>query len=116
MCRRKGLSLSSEDIHDQEIFCAQVVTPKSAAQASAMKQALDERSRLLAQLECLCLDRGLLLLPEGPGSVAAGKNCLSISRVYPLHISHARVPIAKLTRLWSPSHVNNGRDSFWTRE
>ncbi|BDA49917.1 hypothetical protein COCOBI_15-0450 [Coccomyxa sp. Obi] len=48
----------------------QVASPKTAAQASALKRARQDANLLLAQLERMCLERGLHLPPEGPGSAA----------------------------------------------
>ncbi|CAL8465554.1 g5090 [Coccomyxa elongata] len=49
----------------------QVVSPKSAAQASALKRDREEGNQLLAQLQRMCLERGLSLPPGGPGSAVA---------------------------------------------
>lgn len=67
-------------VRDRELLYAsmdrvQVTSPKSAVEASALKQAKEDGNQLLAQLQRLCLERGLVLFPGGPGSAIAGKGC-----------------------------------------
>lgn len=80
-----------------------MATPKNAVEASALKRAREDASRLLSHLQGMCLDHGLLLPPEGPASATAGKNC-SVPCIYIYYLfgiflrsSPARVPIQQVT-------------------